>query len=90
MYVQREVISSMVKRIQREVTLSITQRHDFVRIIHSIIKTRQCLTIVVLSRFRPFYNTFYNGDIYQDNARQNTVRLFIKFNLNVNYKFYNT
>ena len=29
------------------------------------------------------YNTFYNGDFYQDNARQNTiltVRLFIKFN----------
>ena len=31
------------------------------------------------------YNTFYNGDVHQDNARQNTVRLFIKFNLNVNY-----
>jgi hypothetical protein len=26
--------------------------------------------IVVLTRFRPFiiYNTFYNGDIYQENA----------------------
>jgi len=38
-YVQREEIISLVKRIQREVTLSIAQRHDFVRIIHSIIKT---------------------------------------------------
>jgi hypothetical protein len=28
--------------------------------------------------FRPLF-TFYNGDIYQDNARPNTVRLFIKF-----------
>jgi hypothetical protein len=42
-------------------------------------------TSVVLTRFRPFikYDTFYNGDIYQDNARQNTiltVPLFIKFN----------
>jgi hypothetical protein len=42
-------------------------------------------TIVVLTRFRPFikYDTFYKGDIYQENARQNTiltVRLFIKFN----------
>jgi hypothetical protein len=76
----------MVKRIQREVTLSITQRHDFVRIIYYV---WQCLTyqntIVVLTRFRPFikYNTFYNGDIYQHNARQHTiltVRLFTKFN----------
>jgi len=32
----------MVKRIQREVTLSITQRHDFVRIIYYV---WQCLTI---------------------------------------------
>ena len=74
----------MVKRIQREITLSITQRHDFVRIIYYV---WQCLTIyiVVLTRFRPFikYDTFYKGDIYQKNARQNTiltVRLFIKFN----------
>jgi hypothetical protein len=36
-----------------------------------------------LKRFRPLF-TFYNGDIYQDNARQNTVRLFIKFNHNDN------
>ena len=38
-----------------------------------------------LTRFRPFikYDTFYNGDIYQNNARQNTiltVKLFIKLN----------
>jgi hypothetical protein len=36
MYVQREVISSMVKRIQGEVTLSKTQRHDFARIINYV------------------------------------------------------
>jgi hypothetical protein len=53
-------------------------------------------TIVVLARFRSFikYDTFDNGDIYQDNARQITiltVRLFIKFNTfyhNDNYNAY--
>ena len=36
-YVQREVISSRVKRIQREVTLGTTQRHDFFRIIYYVL-----------------------------------------------------
>jgi hypothetical protein len=42
--------------------------YHLLRIRHSIVKTRQCLTIFVLTRFPPLF-TFYNGDIYQDNAR---------------------
>ena len=57
MYVQREVISSMVKRIQREVTLSIAQRHD-------------TISFVSFITYNTFYN---KDTALLDNSRFNTI-----------------